>query len=54
MSARSHLARVERLGPSFDLLAAYGRDGVFLERQGLGVAGEASSLRYHFAHSGPR
>ncbi len=32
-------ARVTRLGPAFDLLAAYEPDGVFFERGGLGVAG---------------
>jgi isochorismate synthase len=35
------VVRAERLGPSFDLLAAYAPGGCFLERAGLGVAGSA-------------
>jgi isochorismate synthase len=32
--------RAERLGPAFDLLAAYRPGGFFMERSGLGVAGD--------------
>jgi isochorismate synthase len=35
------VVRAERLGPSFDLLAAYSPGGCFLERAGVGVAGSA-------------
>jgi isochorismate synthase len=34
----------ERLGPSFDLLAAFGMPGVVVERRGLGVAGAGRAL----------
>jgi isochorismate synthase len=37
------VVRAERLGPAFDLLAAYGSGGCFLERAGVGVAGSAGS-----------
>jgi isochorismate synthase len=35
------MVRAERLGPAFDLLAAYAPGGCFLERAGVGVAGSA-------------
>lgn len=41
MTAFRTVVRAERLGPSFDLLAAYSPDGCFLERAGVGVAGSA-------------
>jgi isochorismate synthase len=34
--------RITRLGPAYDLLAAYHPAGVFMEREGIGVAGGAS------------
>jgi isochorismate synthase len=34
--------RAERIGPSFDLLAAYAPGGCFMERGGVGVAGGAT------------
>jgi isochorismate synthase len=45
-------ARAHRVGPAFDLLAAYHRGGFFFERAGLGVAagGEAARAR---ADAGP-
>ena len=41
MSGSSVAIRAERLGPSFDLLAAYSLGGCFMERAGVGVAGVA-------------
>lgn len=39
------LARARRLGPAFDLLAAYRPGGVFFERGGLGLAGTGLAER---------
>ncbi|GBC86192.1 Isochorismate synthase DhbC [bacterium HR12] len=42
----AHLvARARRLGPAYDLLAAYRADGVFFERGGLGLAGAGVAER---------
>jgi len=41
MTATRVVVRAERLGPAFDLLAAYAPGGFFLERAGVGVAGSA-------------
>jgi isochorismate synthase len=43
VSPPKSLARITRLGPSYDLLAAYHPTGVFMEREGIGVAGGVSS-----------
>ena len=43
MTATRVVVRAERLGPAFDLLAAYEPGGCFLERAGIGVAGSAGS-----------
>ena len=41
MTSLRTVVRAERLGPAFDLLAAYAPGGCFLERAGIGVAGSA-------------
>ncbi len=41
MTATRVVVRAERLGPAFDLLAAYTPGGCFMERAGIGVAGSA-------------
>ena len=47
--------RAERLGPAFDLLAAYAPGGFFLERAGVGVAGSAGRREpWGMAISGPQ
>lgn len=43
---------VTRAGPAFDLLAAFGAGGVFMEREGLGVAGAGEAARKRFATAG--
>ena len=43
MTSLRTVVRAERLGPAFDLLAAYEPGGCFLERAGIGVAGSAGS-----------
>jgi isochorismate synthase len=41
VTATRAIVRAERLGPAFDLLAAYAPGGCFMERAGIGVAGSA-------------
>ena len=41
MTSLRTVVRAERLGPAFDLLAAYEPGGCFMERAGIGVAGSA-------------
>jgi isochorismate synthase len=43
---------VTRAGPAFDLLAAFGENGIFMERAGLGVAGAGEAARERFATAG--
>ncbi len=45
MSAPRLVARARRLGPAYDLLAAYRQGGVFFERAGLGLAGAGVAAR---------
>ena len=51
--AASH-ARISRIGSAYDLLAAYRPDGVFMERDGIGVAGGASPFAFRMAIAGPQ
>jgi len=46
-------ARISRLGPAYDLLAAYRPEGVFMEREGIGVAGGASPGTFVMAVASP-
>jgi len=48
------VVRAERLGSSFDLLAAYSPGGCFLERAGVGVAGSAGGDPWVMTLSGPQ
>ncbi len=55
MRATRVVVRAERLGPAFDLLAAYAPGGFFLERAGVGVAGSAGRQEpWGMALSGPQ
>ena len=55
MTSVRTVVRAERLGPAFDLLAAYSPGGCFLERAGVGVAGSAGSGDpWGMALSGPQ
>jgi isochorismate synthase len=55
MTSVRTIVRAERLGPAFDLLAAYTPGGCFLERAGVGVAGSAGGTDpWVMALSGPQ
>jgi isochorismate synthase len=48
VSVARRIARIDRLGPAFDLLSAYEPDGVFFERSRLGLVGSGSGFRFGF------
>ena len=40
------IVRAEKIGAAYDLMAAYGPDGTFFGRSGLGVVGSAEAIRF--------
>ncbi len=54
MTSVRTIVRAERLGPAFDLLAAYTPGGFFLERAGAGVASAGAGDPWGMALSGPQ